>query len=141
MLIRQKNTSEPKNISIMSTLKISRDPNSQIVRIEGNLTSDPDEMMNEATPISQETMEKIQRYDTCDIDTFNWSSITDPRNICFYCINTEAIKGYCFPLMEEENREHDYKRVKEGIEHFTNYGWKAYLDINYMSNFTNKCYK
>lgn len=95
------------------------------VGIIGNLTWDEKEMMLRATNLNPQNVKKIR--DECsliDPNDINWLNVD--RNTWFICLNFTTNKGYYFPICEEENRENNYGRVKQGMKYFISKGWEAY---------------
>ena len=46
----------------------------------------------------------------------NWSTVD--RNAWFICIRPDNNYSYSFPICESENRENDFKRVRDGLKWF-----------------------
>ena len=95
------------------------------IAIIDEMTFDVKKMMNERMSMRKESVSKLD--DECqavDPSNFNWSEVD--RNTWFICVNTNTNEGYYFPIMESENRDNNYSRVKEGMKYFISQGWKAY---------------
>ena len=95
------------------------------VAIVEELTYDVKQMAKETMRIKSESIKKIQ--DECqavDPSTFNWSIVD--RNTWFACVNSTTNKVYYFPMVESENRDNNYSRVKNGMAYFISQGWIAY---------------
>ena len=76
---------------------------------------------------SKSTKRKENKGRMCsliDPNDINWLNVD--RNTWFICLNFTTNKGYYFPICEEENRENNYGRVKQGMKYFISKGWEAY---------------
>ena len=95
------------------------------ITLQGDLPFSCEEMMRETVSISDETIEKISaECDKVDPATYDWSLVD--RNTWFACLNSLKNKVYWFPMCESENKEKNYKRVKEGMSYFKRNGWEVY---------------
>ena len=94
-------------------------------KITGNLSWDEREMMLRSINLNPQTVIKIK--DECtsiETDGINWSNVD--HNTWFICLNSTTNKGYYFPIIESENRDYNYGRVKRGMKYFISKGWEAY---------------
>lgn len=95
------------------------------IGIVDELTFDVKKMMRETITIKRETIVKIK--DECkevNLDNYNWSNLN--RNTWFICMNDKDNEAYYFPICESENRDNNYKRVKDGMRFFKSKGWLVY---------------
>ena len=96
------------------------------VGLIGELTYDVEQMMKECVRTNSVTIEKISNEcDIVTVDSINWDVLN--RNNWISCINKEEKKWYHFPIAESENRDNNFKRVKDGIKYFTSNGWVTYM--------------
>jgi hypothetical protein len=96
------------------------------VGLIGDLTYDVEQMMKERAKTNSATIEKISvECDIVTVDSVNWSSLN--RDNWITCINKEEKTWYHFPIAESENRDNNFKRVKDGIRYFTSKGWVTYM--------------
>ena len=103
---------------------------SNVVGITGSLTFDFEQMMNDAMHLRPESIEKVSN----ECEVVNTEALFSATYGCdyinndtwFMCVNSATNMGYYFPVCESENRQDNYKRVKEGIAYFIGKGWQAY---------------
>ena len=95
------------------------------VCLVGEMTFDCEQMLLETVSISNDTIDKISAECVkVDPATYDWSEVN--RNTWFACLNSLKNKVYWFPMCESENKEKNYKRVKEGMSYFKRKGWEVY---------------
>lgn len=95
------------------------------VKLVGEMTFNTMQMERESMSTSTQNIKKIKaECQTVDPTTFEWNSVD--RNTWFICFNEDTMKCYYFPIIESENRDNNYARVKSGMAHFISKGWFAY---------------
>jgi len=93
------------------------------IYIKGDLTFNVQGMIRNTIHIKSDTVQKIKRTPAIDPDTFVWHTVD--RNTWFTCLS-ETGEAYHFPLLESENRDNNYGRVKQGMKYFISQGWTAH---------------
>ena len=96
------------------------------VTITCNLPS----LVTKMTPVTKENswfnIDAIQRENHPMLPkNIKWENITKSNVIV--CVRPDNKLNYCFPILESENRENDYYRVKVGVKYFHNEKYLIYL--------------
>ena len=96
------------------------------VGLIGELTYDVEQMMRDRDRTNKVTIEKISNEcENVTVDSINWNALN--RDNWITCIDKEEETWYHFPIAESENRDNNFKRVKDGVKYFTSMGWVTYM--------------
>lgn len=127
----------------MSNMNISTSNvgNSRVVEISGELTFNFNEMMSDLASNKcgmfgdiNKLIPKLKRgclNDAEIIDVYNNAknkSYYDTKNIwCYLCVRPSDKSSYMFPIMESENRDNNYSRLRNGVKKFYDAGFNVYI--------------
>ena len=99
----------------MADVSVTRTGN--ITYISGNLPYDVKDMIPVSKHESFVPIDKIrEKCHPLMPNKINWDLVT--RDDWFVCIRPNDYYNYSFPIMESENRENNFARVKAGLAHF-----------------------
>ena len=115
--------------------------NAQVVEIVGDLTFNFNEMMSNLAPNKcgmagdiNKLLPKLKRGCLSKaeiIDVYNnakTESYYDTNNIwCYLCVRPSDKSSYMFPIMEGENRDNNYLRLRNGVVKFYDAGFDVYI--------------
>ena len=123
----------------MSTLQVEKYNN--ITCISGELTFDFKEMMNELGDnphclfgdinklLGGSDVKEMEPKDMLDLlANGTTGAYYQDRNVyCYLCVRESDLKNYMFAPCDSENRDNKYSRLREGVDHFANEGFKIYI--------------
>ena len=112
--------------------------------LEGNLTFDYNEMLNELSSQNHclfgDIKNVIIKIKNKGGDKLTFEQVThlvangtnmdfyDENNIrCYLCVCPRTFANYMFPPMESENRDNDFARIRGGVSFFYNKGFEIYI--------------
>lgn len=92
-----------------------------MIAIHGTLGDCFHQMLASAVRMTDEGRSIAEELPDVHPDTYDWDMVTD--DTWFVCVGDD--KCYYFPMMESENRERAYHRVKRGMRSFMGIGWRV----------------